>query len=181
MRVCYNKGMLEIYFTRVPVRSEDYTRHILQKYYAIPAADIRKTIHGKPFLPGDKVCFNLSHSKGLTALAVGRRGAVGFDCEDLTGKARPAVLAKFSARERGEISSTRDFYCHWTARESYVKYLAGSLAALWRHVEWYGGRIYLDGKEEPVRVTQFEREGCSFSFCGDYARYTLRRADPPAR
>ena len=96
-------------YTKKPVLSEAFIKNILTVYYNIPNPTICKTIHGKPYLLKSKICFNLTHSKGLTALAVGRRGAVGFDCEDLTGKARPAVLAKLIARERGEISSTRDF------------------------------------------------------------------------
>lgn len=170
--------MLDIYYTTQPVRSDAYTRFILSRYYNIPNAEICKSIHGKPYLKGDKICFNLSHSKGLTAIAVGKKKQVGFDCESLAGKPRPAVLSKFSERERGEVRSTQDFYAHWTARESYVKYLGEQLAVLWRHVEFFGGRIYFYGKDAGVDVTQFTHEGFVFSFCGDYHKYTIRRSDP---
>lgn len=181
MQTCYNKIMLEIFYTQQPVRSEEYIRFVLRKYYNIPNPTICKSIHGKPYIPGDKICFNLSHSKGLTALAAGKKGSVGFDCESLSGKARPAVLSRFTERERQEIGGTQDFYAHWTARESYVKYLGGSLAALWRHIEFFGGKLYVDGAETGVRVTQFDRGGYAFSFCGNYAKYSFRRADPPAK
>ncbi len=168
--------MLEIFYTKKPVSSDDFIRRILSEYYNIPNAVICKSIHGKPYLQKGKICFNLTHSKGLTALAVGKR-EVGLDCESLAGKARPAVLAKFSERERGEIFSVPDFYRHWTARESYVKYLGEQLAALWRKVEFYRGKIYLRGEEANVPLLQFEAENYVFSICGEYTKYSLRCVD----
>ena len=157
--------MLEIFYTKQPVQSDAFIAKILGKYYNIPNPAICKSIHGKPYLQKGKICFNLTHSKGLTALAVGKH-EVGFDCESLSGKPRPAVLGKFTEREKGEISSVQDFYRHWTARESYVKYLGEQLAALWRKVEFFGGKIYVRGEEAGVPVLQFDLDGYTFSICG---------------
>ena len=164
--------MLEIFYTKKPVLSEAFIKNILTAYYNIPNPTICKTIHGKPYLIKSKICFNLTHSKGLTALAVGKH-EVGFDCESLSGKPRPAVLGKFTEREKGEISSVQDFYRHWTARESYVKYLGEQLAALWRKVEFFGGKIYVRGEEAGVPVLQFDLDGYTFSICGGYTRYGI--------
>ena len=164
--------MLEIFYTKKPVLSEAFIKNILTAYYNIPNPTICKTIHGKPYLIKSKICFNLTHSKGLTALAVGKH-EVGFDCESLSGKPRPAVLGKFTEREKGEISSVQDFYRHWTARESYVKYLGEQLAALWRKVEFFGGKIYVRGEEAGVPVMQFDLDGYTFSICGGYTRYGI--------
>lgn len=106
--------MLEIFYTKKPVLSEAFIKNILTAYYNIPNPTICKTIHGKPYLIKSKICFNLTHSKGLTALAVGKH-QIGFDCESLSGKPRPAVLSKFTEREKGEILTVQDFYRHWTA------------------------------------------------------------------
>ena len=164
--------MLEIFYTKQPVQSDAFIAKILGKYYNIPNPAICKSIHGKPYLQKGKICFNLTHSKGLTALAVGKH-EVGFDCESLSGKPRPAVLGKFTEREKGEISSVQDFYRHWTARESYVKYLGEQLAALWRQVEFFGGKIYVRGEEAGVPVLQFDLDGYTFSICGGYTRYGI--------
>ena len=164
--------MLEIFYTKQPVQSDAFIAKILGKYYNIPNPAICKSIHGKPYLQKGKICFNLTHSKGLTALAVGKH-EVGFDCESLSGKPRPAVLGKFTEREKGEISSVQDFYRHWTARESYVKYLGEQLAALWRKVEFFGGKIYVRGEEAGVPVLQFDLDGYTFSICGGYTRYGI--------
>ena len=164
--------MLEIFYTKQPVQSDAFIAKILGKYYNIPNPAICKSIHGKPYLQKGKICFNLTHSKGLTALAVGKH-EVGFDCESLSGKPHPAVLGKFTEREKSEISSVQDFYRHWTARESYVKYLGEQLAALWRKVEFFGGKIYVRGEEAGVPVLQFDLDGYTFSICGGYTRYGI--------
>ena len=168
--------MVDIFYTFTAVDSETFTKFILAKYYNIPNAEMSKTINGKPYLKNDKVFFNASHSKGLLAIAVAK-SEVGLDVESLSGKPRPAVLAKFSAREKYEIVTSADFYTHWTARESYIKYVAGSLAAMWRRVEFYGKEIYFLGKPAGIPVIQFTLDGYSFSVCGKYTRYNLKKIE----
>ena len=113
--------MLDVYYTYQPIQSDDFIKLVLARYYNIPNARICKSFNGKPYIEGRKIHFNLTHSKQITALAVGKN-RVGFDGESLTGKERPAVLQKFTERERSEIFSTPDFYRHWTARESFIKF-----------------------------------------------------------
>ena len=90
--------MIDIFYTFCEAESEEYIKFVLRKYYNILNPTICKTINGKPYIKGGKIHFNLSHSKGLTALAVGKK-QVGFDCENLAGKARPAVLKIFRTRK----------------------------------------------------------------------------------
>ena len=73
--------------------------------------------------------------------------------------------------------TVQDFYRHWTARESYIKYLGEQLAALWRKVEFYRGRIYLRGEDAGVHILQFETENCAFSICGDYTKFSIKCVD----
>ena len=168
--------MIEIYYTYCSVDSEKFTRYVLARFYNLPNAEINKTINGKPYIKNDKVFFNASHSKGLLALAVGKN-EVGLDVESLSGKPRPAVLNKFTQREKYEIVTSADFYVHWTARESYIKYVAGYLAAMWRRVEFYGKEIYFLGKPAGIPVIQFTLDGYSFSVCGKYTRYNLKKIE----
>ena len=169
--------MTEIFYTYGAAGSDEFIRRVLHRYYNIPNAEICKTINGKPYLKNGKIQFNLTHSKGLTALAVGKT-QLGLDCESRTGKPRPAVLKRFTAREQSEIAATSDFYAHWTARESYIKYLGETLASCWRKVEYYRGRIYFRGAEADVKITQFEAENFIFSLCAKETKYTLRRIEP---
>ncbi len=168
--------MLELYYTLDPIGSDEFIRFILRRYYNIPNPSICKTINGKPYLDSGKIQFNLSHSKQMTALAVAKK-QVGLDCESLTGKARPAVLNKFTAREKAEIQSTADFYAHWTARESFIKYLGATLSAYWRKVEYWQGQIYFSGERSNVPVMQFEIDGFIFSACGNFSKLTMRRVN----
>ncbi len=171
--------MLDIYYTYQSVESDAFIRYILTKYYNIRKPVICKSINGKPYEEKEKIQFNLTHTKSLIALAVGKK-QVGFDCESITGKPRPAVLAKFSEREKSEIFSTLDFYVHWTAKESYIKFLGETLAAYWRKVEFYGGKIYLRGEPTDVSITQFEMENHIFSICGDYTKTAIHRIELPS-
>lgn len=170
--------MVDIYYTTSKVDTQDYIKYILERYYNIPNAIICKTINGKPYLKGDKIFFNASHSKDILALAVGK-SEIGLDCEALNGKPRPAVLNKFSEREKEEIFSTSDFYEHWTVRESFVKFLGGTLSSMWRKIEFVNGNIYFLNKKENVRLLRFQKEGYTFSVCGNYTKYSFKKVDLP--
>ena len=169
--------MLDLYYTYEPIGSDEYIRMILSSYYNIPNPIICKSIHDKPFIEGRKNHFNLTHSRGITALAGGKK-RVGLDCERLDGRARPAVLRAFTEREKTEIFGLADFYAHWTARESYIKYYGETLAACWRKVEYYGGRIYRSGELQPDKIMQFTLGEHVFSVCGDYHKVVPRLCDP---
>lgn len=80
--------MVDIFYTFEQTDTEQFIKQILHKYYNIPNAEICKSINGKPYIKGDKVFFNATHSKGLLALAVGKR-QVGLDCECLDGQGAP--------------------------------------------------------------------------------------------
>ena len=174
--LCYNVSMLEIYYSYAEIKSDDFIRHVLARYYNMPNAALHKSLNGKPYVENAKFQFNLTHSKGLIALGVGKK-QLGLDCESLSGKARPAVLNKCSERERAEISTVSDFYAHWTARESYIKYLGETLADCWRRVEYVGGKIWFRGKLTEAVITQFELDNYVFSVCGEYTKINLKKID----
>lgn len=166
--------MVDIFYTFEQTDTEQFIKQILHKYYNIPNAEICKSINGKPYIKGDKVFFNATHSKGLLALAVGKR-QVGLDCECLDGKARPAVLSKFSEREKREIHCTGDFYEHWTAREAYIKYLGLTLASDWRRVEYCKGKIHYCGNLQELPVLCFKVGNYTLAVCGHYSKLNIRK------
>jgi phosphopantetheine--protein transferase-like protein len=88
--------------------------------------------HGKPYLKGSPLEFNLSHTEGLVACCFGRH-PVGIDVEKLDLAAWPGERWKplaerfFSAEERGYLSSQPEenqaasFFGIFTLKEAYVK------------------------------------------------------------
>lgn len=83
---------------------------------------------GKPFLAETAVLpFNLSHTTGLSAVAVSLRSPIGIDVETL-GSALPcrdAVQSVLNASERAALARAGDwddaFLALWTAKEAVIK------------------------------------------------------------
>ncbi len=114
------------------VASRGLLRIVLGKYLGIEPRQIsfRVSTHGKPELLEDQgLFFNLSHTAGLTAIAVTRLGAIGVDVEQV-GR-RPVVLDLanrfFSLKEATWVSAqpedrrSESFFACWTAKEAYIK------------------------------------------------------------
>lgn len=168
--------MIDIYYTYEKVNTDEFTKKILARHYGIRNANLQRTFNGKPYLPNGKIYFNLTHSKEITALAVGK-SEVGLDCESLDGKPRTVILKKLSEREQAQIHSLADFYTHWTARESFIKYLGESLAACWRRVEILNGDVYFRGEKQAVKLLPFTVDNYTFCVCGNYTKYALHKIE----
>lgn len=119
---------------------------------------ILKTANGKPYIEGTPLHFSLSHSgeRGIIALS---DKPIGVDLEIFKYKLRKSVIKRFSAREQTEIADERDFLRHWTVREAYVKLHGLTLAETWKHIEFFGGKLYFDGQLQWVKIRHY-----SFSF-----------------
>ncbi len=116
--------------------------------------EIKTTANGKPYLAGNPLYFSYSHSGARGLLAISDN-PIGADLELYRRKIAESVLKRFTARERAEIACERDFLFHWTAREAYIKLYGLTLAELWRRVEFFGGKIYVDGEIKPVKITRY--------------------------
>jgi 4'-phosphopantetheinyl transferase len=97
-------------------------------------ADPRKLIfaygeHGKPYLEGVDLSFNLSHSEEMAVYAVAKGRRVGVDVEFLGRRvSRDAVVQRFFAKEEAAVlaSATEEekdrlFFTIWTLKEAYLK------------------------------------------------------------
>ncbi|MBI4860254.1 MAG: 4'-phosphopantetheinyl transferase superfamily protein, partial [Candidatus Riflebacteria bacterium] len=105
------------------------TRRVLAFHGGLAAGSPRFVARpgGKPELPGMDLGFNLSHKRGLLALAVARGAEVGVDVETVQGKdpkmahrvfAPPEIaLVESIPRERRALA----FTVLWTLKESYIK------------------------------------------------------------
>ena len=126
----------------------------LSRHIAAPI-EILRTENGKPYVKGDPLYFSLSHS-GEKAIIALSSSPVGVDLEIFKGKPRLLVTSRFSERERAEICGETDFLKHWTAREAFIKFWGGTLAEMWKRVEFYGGNIVLDGEIQSVKLRFYE-------------------------
>lgn len=106
-------------------------RELLGRYAGAEAASLRfaHTAHGKPYLPGSPLRFNLSHAHELAILAVAREREIGCDIEYVSPDVRTGELAArfFSPAERAAFGSLEDqerhraFFRCWTRKEAFVK------------------------------------------------------------
>ncbi len=144
--------------------------------------------HGKPFLAGGGLFFNVSHSGDWVAAAFSA-SEVGVDVEEV-GAWREGVAARVTtAAERAHLAAfpegaarTAEFYRLWTIKESFLKYLGTGLATDMRKVEvaaWGPVALHLEGAPQEVAVHEFELPGCKLAVCGRDA--TCRRAPLPAK
>lgn len=113
-------------------------RSVLSRYAGVAPAAWRFAAnpHGRPFIaaPAESggLRFNVSHTRGLIALAVSRHRELGVDVECLDGRQVSPRMAQrfFSAREAlalaqpvagGPAAAQRRLLQYWTLKEAYVK------------------------------------------------------------
>lgn len=114
-------------------------RSVLSKYVVKSESQWQFIIgeHGKPELDEYEargLCFNLTHTKGLSACVVTVNRRCGIDVESIDRKNKLSAVAKrMFAKEELEKISEKDantqFYHYWTLREAYLKAIGAGLAA----------------------------------------------------
>jgi 4'-phosphopantetheinyl transferase len=111
-------------------------RRVLSRYARIvPTAWVfSRNEYGRPEIANDHedasgLCFNISHTRGLIALAVSRYRALGVDVENVLAGRVPTGIADrfFSATEAAALAGVPPqqradrFFEYWTFKESYIK------------------------------------------------------------
>lgn len=114
-------------------------RKVLSRYADVAPGDWRFAVndHGRPriALPAgaDAGCqgldFNLSHTRGLIAMAVSRHRPLGVDVEQVSARRGSLDIAQrfFSPREAAALARVpaaalqERFYEYWTFKEAYIK------------------------------------------------------------
>ncbi len=145
-----------IYYTERG-EGESFLRRALAAYGA--EGEILRTDNGKPYLASGDVQFSLTDTDGLIAVAVGRR-TVGLDAEKVRPRKLDAVLSRLAPEEREE-----DFFELWTAKEAYVKFLGGTLAALLPHLTYKKGVLFLQDVPIGATLKHFMLDGCMLCLC----------------
>lgn len=88
----------------------------------LPSADWAKGTHGKPFLPGHPLFFNLTHCAGLAACVTGALEC-GIDAEPLTRAPGRVIQKVCTPQEQAFVDAhgVPAFFRLWTLKEAFVK------------------------------------------------------------
>ena len=107
------------------IHSKIILRQVLARYLAISPEKIqfKTNQHGKPFIPGSIIQFNLSHSGDCVFIGVTLHQYIGVDVEKTRKNQHYLALAKrfFTASEYTAINNMDDFYRCWTRKEAFIK------------------------------------------------------------
>lgn len=81
--------------------------------------------HGKPYLEGEKIYFNISHSFSIATMAVSELN-LGLDIEKIRPFDLRLINRGICESDRDKLLSSKEnyslFYKYWTAKESIIKY-----------------------------------------------------------
>ncbi len=136
--------------------SEAFIKRVLRERLDIRYPEIVRGETGKPYLVNGDLHFSLAHTNGMLFLAAADK-TVGLDAESISRKTNyVAIVKRYADAERLEIRSDEDFLRHWTARESAVKWLGGSLARDMRSIRFEKGVLYYRDTVFPVPLS-FQR------------------------
>jgi 4'-phosphopantetheinyl transferase len=152
-------------------------RRLVSRYLGLSPieVDIRYGADGKPFCanqpPERSICFNLSHSENVAALAITNGFEVGIDVELIRPIDEGMPLQIFSTQERAQFSTFPNterqaiFYESWARKEACLKALGTGFILPPTHFEF---DLRISGDTTPRAVGGEEQE----------ARHWLIRALP---
>jgi 4'-phosphopantetheinyl transferase len=168
--------MEKIFYTtqREYPTSLDAVRRILSAVYGIDNARIARTETGKPYLVDTPLFFSIAHTDGKIFIAFSSAN-VGVDAERQDRETDyMKILKRFPETERAEIHSHADFIRHWTAKESAVKWLGGTLANDLRALRYERGKLFHKDLPLPVKLWFTEIDGVCLAVCSerDFSKVT---------
>ncbi len=118
----------------------------------------------KPYIRGNKVYFNLSHSENMACCAISQ-SEIGVDTEKIS-------KADFRLSERIYTDKENEFVCGskerfirlWALKESYMKYCGSGLSIAPRDIEFE----FIDDipHYKDLSFFEYETEGYRFALCG---------------
>ena len=134
--------------------SECAVKTILVDYFGYNSPVILRTENGKPYLESNRLHFSITHTKDALLIAVCDEN-VGIDAEkaDKVVDYLP-IIKRFCDAERREITDKASFLRHFTAKESAVKWLGGTLARDFRNLQYVEERLSYGAVELPT-ITVF--------------------------
>ena len=141
--------------------SSEMLKKILNDRFSIFEYEIFKNENGKPFLrlesstlPG--LFFSVSHTKNAYFIAISDEN-IGIDAEQCSRKSNyTTILRNFPEPERTIVKNDTDFLQLWTAKESTIKWLGGTIAKDLKKISYLNGKITFNGLQLPLRITHVE-------------------------
>lgn len=148
--------------------SEAAIKRIFLTHFGISKPQIDRTENGKPFIKNaERLFFSVSHTQNRLFVAVCDEN-VGIDAEYATRKTHySSIIRKFSEAERKEIDCDEAFLRHWTAKESAVKWLGGTLSHDLYKLVYTGGKLRYGEIELPVHLSHLRFEEYILSVCSE--------------
>lgn len=164
--------MEKIFYTKKNTfpSTDDAVFYLLKTFYNIQNPCIKRNENGKPFLDGNKnayLFFSVSHTDDLLFVAVGNQN-VGIDAEKIDREINYLpILKKFSLTERERIRNKQDFISFWTAKESAIKWLGGTIAKTLSKLQYVDGNLYYNGLALPLSLCFFNIENHVVAVCSE--------------
>lgn len=161
--------MEKIYYADKSVypTSEVAVLQILKKYFGMENEKIFRGDNGKPYLVDTPLFFSVSHTQDKLFIAFSDEN-VGIDAENANRKTEyRSILKRFTSAERKQILSKEDFLKSWTAKESAVKWLGGTLARDLFKLEFLGDRMKYGEVELPAIFTLLQIDECIVTVCSE--------------
>ena len=147
--------MIKLYFCRKNEIEETLKNaldpHICGKYA------INYGTYGKPYIQGNPVFFSISHSGDEGVILISDKQC-GVDLEVFRKRKISSYYSRLSERERAEAQEDYKLLLkNFVAKESYIKYLGGTIGWI-KRLEYFGGVLYFDGKKADceIKVENYE-------------------------
>ena len=148
--------------------SESALKDILARDYQISNAVILRNENGKPYLKNEQTSslfFSITHTKKQLFIIFSDEN-IGIDAEPLSRQAQYASIIKsFPLEEQEEISSNLDFLRHWTAKESAIKWLGGSIAKDLKNLAYINQKMQYKHLGLPIHICFLEYENVLIAIC----------------
>lgn len=137
--------MIVVYYKEKEVRSQELIEEVILSDPKFKNRKIEKNENGKPYIEGNPIFFNCANTKHFSVIAVSET-EVGIDAEPIGRK---------------QVFELRA----WTAKESYVKRMGGSIFSMYRKLDFDGNKLFIDGNcvDEP---RFFQKKGYLISISG---------------
>jgi 4'-phosphopantetheinyl transferase len=121
--------------------------------------------NGKPYIKGNDIYFNLSHSGNMAVCAVSKN-EIGVDIEEVERADFKISKRIFTESEISHINNSDDEYIRlWTLKESYMKYCGSGLSIAPKdiEIEFYDNIPHY----KDLDFFEYEIEGYRLALCGD--------------
>lgn len=161
--------MIKIYYSFIKKEESAKLRdYVLKEFFGVEGK-IVKNENGKPYIEGSPYHFNITHSHEMVMLAVSDK-PIGIDVERIEERDYKKFSKRFfSEEEQSRVNGLLSFYVLWTKKESFVKYLGGSVADVCETE--FTDKIRFKGEEQSVFSVSEKMDDYVFSVCSEESEY----------